>query len=40
MVNRLKYLWKYYLQPVLKGTDPNSEDGIKLRMSKLQKDNT
>lgn len=35
---RFRYFWKYWIKPVLTLTDPNSENGIKLRIEKLKED--
>jgi len=34
----LKYLWKFYLRPILLGIDPNSPEGLKIRIEKLTED--
>jgi len=36
MKRRLKYLWKYYIKPVLLGIDPNSPRGLELRAKRLE----
>ena len=37
-MNRLKYIWIFYLRPILWGIDPNSEEGLALRVRKLKED--
>ena len=38
MIKRLKSFWKYYLKPTLLLRDPNSSEGLKLRIEKLKED--
>jgi len=37
-VNKIKYYWKYWIKPVITLMNPNSEEGIKLRIEKLEED--
>lgn len=35
---RLSYIWRYYIRPPLFGINPNSHEGIRIRIAKLQED--
>ena len=35
---KLKYIWKYYIKPIITFTDPYSPKGLRLRVEKLKED--
>ena len=37
-MNKLSYLWKYWIKPMITITDPNSATGLRLRAGKLIED--
>jgi hypothetical protein len=39
MNEELRYIWKYYLRPLVLGMSPNSKEGLMIRVEKLCEDN-
>jgi len=35
-MKKFRYIWKYYLRPVFLGITPNSPEGYRLRVEKLE----
>lgn len=37
-MRQIRYFWEYYIKPILFGVDPNSKEGLELRIERLKKD--